>query len=171
MGPEAYGRGLKPPGAFRYGPRSHRVSRRGGHRVDSRNGSQDSGDGLGENHFALRYAADDSAVACSRAQSRNRDRTLREICAIGDRDRLTNYPFYFAALGELELGVGKRELARERFLEARILARNEMERQFLDQRLAACEQAETTQAFFQRFWERQLQALKEHVESNVGSKE
>ena len=96
---------------------------------------------------------------------------LREICAIGDRDRLTNYPFYFAALGELELGVGKRESARVRFLEARALARNKMERQFLDQRLAACKQAETTQAFFRRFWERQLQALKEHVESNVGSKE
>jgi RNA polymerase sigma-70 factor (ECF subfamily) len=96
---------------------------------------------------------------------------LREIYAIEDRDRLTNYPFYFAALGELELGMGKQDSARERFREARARARNEMERQFLDQRVAACEGAETPPAFFQRFWERRLQALKERLESNVGSKE
>ena len=74
------------------------------------------------------------------------ERGLREICAINDRNRLTNYPFYFAAIGEFELRSGQRDLAREHFLEARRFARNPMERQFLDQRITACERApETTQ--------------------------
>jgi RNA polymerase sigma-70 factor (ECF subfamily) len=67
------------------------------------------------------------------------ERGVREICAIKGRDRLTNYPFYFAAIGEFELRTGRREPARQKFLEARSLARNPMERQFLDQRIAACE--------------------------------
>lgn len=63
---------------------------------------------------------------------------LDEIRSIADRERLSAYPFYFAALGELELRRGNREIAREHLLAALALARNPMERQFLDQRIAAC---------------------------------
>ena len=90
---------------------------------------------------------------------------LREICAIANRDRLTNYPFYFAAIGELELCSGRRDIARERFLEARALARNPMERRFIDHRISACERGETPQVFYDRFWTRQLEALKEKLEA------
>lgn len=95
---------------------------------------------------------------------------LREICAIGDRDRLTSYPFYFAALGELELGAGKSESARERFLEAHALARNEMERRFLDQRMRACERGDTSLAHYEQFWNQILQSFKAHVENIEKSK-
>jgi RNA polymerase sigma factor (sigma-70 family) len=95
---------------------------------------------------------------------------LREICAIKNRDRLANYPFYFAAMGEFELCSGRREAARERFLEARGLARNPMERRFLDQRIGACERGETPQAFFERFWTRQLESLKDRLEAEEQSK-
>jgi RNA polymerase sigma-70 factor (ECF subfamily) len=87
------------------------------------------------------------------AQRDGAERGLREICAIADRDRLTNYPFYFAALGELELASGQRESARKQFLEARALARNEMERQFLDQRVAACERAGDATGFLRTILE------------------
>jgi RNA polymerase sigma-70 factor (ECF subfamily) len=65
-------------------------------------------------------------------------RGLEEIAAIADRARLADYPFYFAALGELELRSGRRESAHEHFLSARSLARNPMERRFFQQRASAC---------------------------------
>jgi len=72
------------------------------------------------------------------AQREGPDRGLEEIGAIADRDRLATYPFYYAALGELELRRGRGETAREHFRAARALARNSMERQFLEQRVEAC---------------------------------
>ena len=63
---------------------------------------------------------------------------LQEIDAIAERDRLAGYPFYFAAMGELELRRGKHRVARDHFRAALALARNPMEREFLDRRLAAC---------------------------------
>ena len=63
---------------------------------------------------------------------------LREIHGIADAERLDGYPFYPAALGELELRSGRSALAREHFQAALALARNPMERRFLEQRLAAC---------------------------------
>ena len=63
---------------------------------------------------------------------------LREIRSIDDAERLDGYPFYAAALGELELRSGRSALAREHFQAALVLARNPMERRFLEQRLAAC---------------------------------
>jgi RNA polymerase sigma-70 factor (ECF subfamily) len=63
---------------------------------------------------------------------------LAELRAIADRDRLARYPFYPAALGELELRVGRREAAREHFEAALALARNPTERRFLGKRLDAC---------------------------------
>ena len=66
-------------------------------------------------------------------------RGLEELRAIADSDRLASYPFYHAALGEFELRSGKHENALAHFRKALALARNPMERQFLEQRVAACE--------------------------------
>lgn len=63
---------------------------------------------------------------------------LKEIEAIANRQRLAAYPFYHAAFGEFELRIGKCQLAREHFRGAAILARNSMERRFLEQRANAC---------------------------------
>jgi RNA polymerase sigma-70 factor (ECF subfamily) len=73
------------------------------------------------------------------AQCEGPQRGLEEIRAISDSERLANYPFYHAALGEFELRSGRREIAREHFLAAAALGRNPMERRFLEQRAAACE--------------------------------
>jgi len=81
-------------------------------------------------------------VALNRAiaigQRDGADRGLVELRAIVDRDRLGKYPFYPAALGEMELRLGHRAAAREHFVAARALARNASERTFLDQRLQSC---------------------------------
>jgi RNA polymerase sigma factor (sigma-70 family) len=65
---------------------------------------------------------------------------LEEIRAIADRDRLANYPFYFAAQGEFEFRSGMYEIAQEQFRKALAVARNSMEREFLQKRISACEQ-------------------------------
>ncbi len=65
-------------------------------------------------------------------------RGLEELRAIENCDRLSAYPFYSAALGELELLAGRAAEASERFREALSLARNPTERRFLERRLAAC---------------------------------
>ncbi len=75
------------------------------------------------------------------AQHEGAARGLDEIQRIADRERLRRYPFYSAALGELELQRGRRQAARAHFDNARALARNPMERRFLEQRLRACEAA------------------------------
>jgi predicted RNA polymerase sigma factor len=72
------------------------------------------------------------------AQHQGPRRGLDEIAAIAGRERLESYPFYAAALGELELGVGHHQAARDRFQQALALARNPTERRFLEKRLAAC---------------------------------
>jgi RNA polymerase sigma factor (sigma-70 family) len=72
------------------------------------------------------------------AQRDGPERGLEEIGAIADRDRLAGYPFYSAALGELELRRGKHRIARDHFRAAIVLARNAMEREFLERRLGAC---------------------------------
>lgn len=73
------------------------------------------------------------------AQSEGPERGLAAIAAIEDRERLSTYPFYAAALGELELRRGNPTQAREHFRAALALARNPMERQFLRQRLNTTE--------------------------------
>jgi len=72
------------------------------------------------------------------AQLQGPARGLEEIAAIADSARLADYPFYFAALGELELQNGRKAVAHEHLLSARSLARNPMERRFFQQRAAAC---------------------------------
>jgi RNA polymerase sigma-70 factor (ECF subfamily) len=68
------------------------------------------------------------------------ERGLDAIRAIADCDRLSAYPFYSAALGELELRCGRHETACEHFKAALALARNPMERSFLEQRANACKE-------------------------------
>jgi RNA polymerase sigma factor (sigma-70 family) len=80
------------------------------------------------------------------AQFAGPGRGLDEIRAIVDSERLLDYPFYHAALGELELRQGRHEAAREHFRAALALARNAMERRFLEQRLRACEGAKPQDA-------------------------
>src|SRR5262249_3563822 len=72
------------------------------------------------------------------AQCEGPESGLAEIHAIEDRRRLPAYPFYAAALGELELRRGRHEAAREPFRAALALARSPMERRFLEQRVGAC---------------------------------
>jgi RNA polymerase sigma factor (sigma-70 family) len=62
-------------------------------------------------------------------------RGIEELHAIADRDRLEKYPFYPAALGELELRRGNAGAAREHFSAALARARNAMERRFLEKRM------------------------------------
>ena len=100
----------------------------------------------GRDRFAVRHLDDDTSfpvVALNRAiavaQHEGPERGLEEIVSIADRDRLAAYPFYSAALGELEFRRGRHETAREHFRAALALARNPMERRFLDQRMNACE--------------------------------
>ena len=73
------------------------------------------------------------------AQCDGPERGLEEISAIADNDRLANYPFYSAALGELELRRGRWQVAQGYFRTAVALARNATERRFLEQRIEACE--------------------------------
>ncbi len=79
------------------------------------------------------------------AQNEGPERGLKEVCAIRDSDRLASYPFYPATLGELEFRRGKYKVARKHFQVALALARNPMERRFLDQRVKACEDGDTQQ--------------------------
>ena len=74
------------------------------------------------------------------AQRDGADRGIEEIRTIADADRLTSYPFYWAALGEFELRCRRYEPARQHFHSALTLARNEAERHFFSQRLHASEE-------------------------------
>jgi len=47
------------------------------------------------------------------AQHEGPERGLEEMANIGNKDRLIAYPFYFAALGEFELRVGRQAVARD----------------------------------------------------------
>jgi RNA polymerase sigma-70 factor (ECF subfamily) len=67
------------------------------------------------------------------------DAGLAALRAIETPERLARYPFYFAALGELELRRNQCENAAEHFRTALGLARNDLERRFLGGRLAKCE--------------------------------
>jgi RNA polymerase sigma factor (sigma-70 family) len=68
------------------------------------------------------------------AQHEGAQRGLDEINAIVELDRLAEYPFYFAALAELEQQLGRADEARAHFLTASARARNPMERNFFDRR-------------------------------------
>jgi RNA polymerase sigma-70 factor (ECF subfamily) len=59
---------------------------------------------------------------------------LEALAAIADQSRLKAYPFYPAAMGELELRLGHADAARALFARARSLARNPSERRFFERR-------------------------------------
>jgi|SRR5579875_2169105 len=73
------------------------------------------------------------------AQAEGPARGLEEIAAIDDRERLAAYPFYYAALGELEFRRERYHEARRHFEKAVSIARNPIERSFLERRLRACD--------------------------------
>ncbi|HMA40900.1 MAG TPA: sigma-70 family RNA polymerase sigma factor [Gemmatimonadales bacterium] len=66
-------------------------------------------------------------------------RGLEALQAIEDRERLSGYPFYQAALGEMELRRGNREAARAHFRAAQSCARNGAERRLLEKRIRTAE--------------------------------
>jgi RNA polymerase sigma-70 factor (ECF subfamily) len=73
------------------------------------------------------------------AEDEGPERGLEAIRSIEDAERLSRYPFYPAALGELELRLGRADAARKHFGAAHALARNDGERRYLEQRIAECE--------------------------------
>jgi len=75
------------------------------------------------------------------AQLEGPERGLQEILAIHDLHRLSSYPFYPAALGELELRIGNYLVAKKHFSAALSLARNPMERNFLQRRIDTCSES------------------------------
>ncbi|HVI07370.1 MAG TPA: DUF6596 domain-containing protein [Candidatus Binatia bacterium] len=77
--------------------------------------------------------------AIAMAQCQGAESGLREIRAIADAARLAKYPFYHAAMGELESRCGRGEAARGHFQTALDCARSPMEKRFLARRVAALE--------------------------------
>jgi RNA polymerase sigma factor (sigma-70 family) len=75
------------------------------------------------------------------AQRDGPERGIEALHAIADHDRLDRYPFYPAALGELELRRGNRQAARTHFSTALALARSPIERRSLEKRLRACSES------------------------------
>jgi predicted RNA polymerase sigma factor len=82
-------------------------------------------------------------VALSRAvaigELHGPERGLHELRTLDGHERLAAYPFYFAALGELELRSGRLAAARAHFASALERARNAAERSFLERRMRACD--------------------------------
>jgi RNA polymerase sigma-70 factor (ECF subfamily) len=74
------------------------------------------------------------------AQMDGPERGIQEIRAIAGQERLADYPFFHAALGEFELRSRKHKTAREHFQAALAVARNPMERRFLQQKVDACDE-------------------------------
>jgi len=78
------------------------------------------------------------------AQVERPRRGIEEVDAIADRERLAAYPFYYAAIGELQLKRGHYAEARDHFAKAASIARNLTERSFLESRLRACDGRSTS---------------------------
>ena len=90
----------------------------------------------------LMQMAPSPVVALNRAiaiaQRHGPDRGLEALGAIADLDRLERYPFYPAAIGDLEFRRGRFDAARKYFTSALALARNPAERRFLQRRAQEC---------------------------------
>lgn len=72
------------------------------------------------------------AIAVAQAEGPERGREA--LMNIAGRERLETYPFYAAALGEIELRCGNTAVAHEHYRTAIALARSPMERRFLQSR-------------------------------------
>jgi RNA polymerase sigma factor (sigma-70 family) len=98
-------------------------------------------DAIVELYDRLSDLAPSPVVALNRAiaigQRDGPEAGLAVLHAIPDADRLRDYPFYPAAIAELELRCGHLESARQSFSRAVALARNPIERRFLERRLRA----------------------------------
>ena len=90
------------------------------------------------------------------AQRDGPERGIGAIKTISNVDRLAGYPFYPAALGELELRRGNGTRAHEHFQSALVKARNPMERRFFQKRLAACALTNTESTTTAAYWEPNL---------------
>jgi RNA polymerase sigma-70 factor (ECF subfamily) len=69
---------------------------------------------------------------------------LAAVTAIEGVERLAGYPFYPAAVAELELRLGRPIVAKKYFALAKDLARNDGERRFLERRLDECARLSTS---------------------------
>ena len=96
-----------------------------------------------ELYDALQRIRPSPVVALNRAvalaEQLGPERGLAALRSIPGAERLAAYPFYPAALGELELRSGRVDEARKHFRAAHRLARNPAEKSFLERRLARCE--------------------------------
>jgi RNA polymerase sigma-70 factor (ECF subfamily) len=79
--------------------------------------------------------------AIALAQQNGPERGIEALRTIEHGELLASYPFYAAALGELEFRAGDNGNARKHFEEALGLARNRVERRFLERRLDAVRDA------------------------------
>jgi RNA polymerase sigma factor (sigma-70 family) len=79
--------------------------------------------------------------AIALAEQDGPERGIEALRTIADGEVLASYPFYSAALGELEFRAGDTGSARKHFEEALALARNRVERRFLERRLDAVRDA------------------------------
>ena len=83
-----------------------------------------------------------SIVALNRAiaigQAFGPEKGLVALNAIEDLEKLKDYPFYPAALGEFHRLTGRNKEAEKYFNEARLLARNPSEVKFLERKLKTC---------------------------------
>ncbi len=90
----------------------------------------------------LMTIASSPVVALNRAiaigQRDGAERGIEALHEVEDRERLDKYPFYPAAMGEMELRRGNRGAARAHFATALALARNATEQRFLEKRVRAC---------------------------------
>jgi RNA polymerase sigma factor (sigma-70 family) len=88
----------------------------------------------------LRQLAPSPVAALGRAialaELHGPERGIEELLRIHDVERLLPYPFYHAALGELELRRGDAGAARSHYLAALERARSDLERRYLERRLA-----------------------------------
>jgi RNA polymerase sigma factor (sigma-70 family) len=75
------------------------------------------------------------------AQHEGPERGLEEIHSIENSERIATYPFYAAAIGELEFRRGRGEVAGRYFRDALVLARSPMEKKFLERRAEESESA------------------------------
>ncbi len=65
------------------------------------------------------------------------ERGLEEILAMANASRLDEYPFYWAAQGELQATAGRLSEAKTSFERAHLVARNDAERDHLQSRVVA----------------------------------
>jgi RNA polymerase sigma-70 factor (ECF subfamily) len=74
-------------------------------------------------------------------------RGLEALQGIESRGRLQRYPFYAAAMGEMQLRLGRVDAARRLFRQAAALGRNAAERRYLERRARDCDASATDEQF------------------------